>query len=183
MCAQELVQVKQFWELKSILQKGMGGVEQVLRSSGGGALMSVEVCLDMLQLYWRVVLLQVTQVGGAGRGLGRNKGYLMVDVTTSSLSLSHTHTHFLCTHVQPVSTAQDEASYCKDIHSLVVWCEGVCGQAIREANSLEGQERVGPLRKRRAAATAHPPGLSEHDQTALKVAQVSCSPQMLFTSE
>lgn len=67
--------MKQFWELKSILQKGMDGVEQVLRLSGGGALMKREVCLDMLQLYWRVVLLQVTQVGwGRERDLGWDEG-------------------------------------------------------------------------------------------------------------
>lgn len=74
MCAQELVQVKQFWELKSILQEGMGGVEQVLMSSEGGGRMSVEMSLDMLQLYWRVVLLQVTQVGGPGEGFGVEQG-------------------------------------------------------------------------------------------------------------
>ena len=133
MCAQELVQVKQFWELKSILQKGMGGVEQVLRSSGGGALMSVEVCLDMLQLYWRVVLLQVTQVGGAGRGLGRNKGYLMVDVTMYfiSLSLTHTHTHIFCVHMYSRSV-QPRMRQATARTSTVWWC-GVRKYAGRQS--------------------------------------------------
>ena len=78
MCLQELVQVKQFWELKGILQKGLGGIEQILRPSVGGAPLGREVCLGLFQLYWRLVLLQVTQVGGAGEGFecgcGRRRG-------------------------------------------------------------------------------------------------------------
>lgn len=70
------------------------------------------------------------------------------------------------------SVVQDEASYCKDIHSLVVWCERECGHAISQASSLEGQEGAGRLRKRKMAANAAPPELSERDQTVLQVAQV-----------
>ena len=71
--------MKEFWALKSILQKVMGGIEQVLRPSGGRALMNGEVCLDMLQLYWRVVLLQVTQVGwGRGGVRGGDEGQMIV---------------------------------------------------------------------------------------------------------
>lgn len=74
------------------------------------------------------------------------------------------------------SVAQDEASYCKDIHSLVVWCERECGQAIKQASPLEGQEGAGRLRKRKMVATAPPPELPEHDQTVLQVAQVRLMP-------
>ena len=94
--------------------------------------------------------------------------------STQTHTHTHTHTHTPLAYVHLV--AQDEASYCKDIHCLVVWCEGVCGQAIRQAALLEGQEGAGRRRKRKIADTAPSPDLSECDQSALKVAQVRCSP-------
>ena len=96
---------------------------------------------------------------GVGFGMGWDEGWLIVDPIAGLQSV-----------------AQDEACYCEDIHSLVVWCEGVCGQAIRQASLLEGQEGMGRLRKRKMATTAPLSDLSECDQAALQVAQVRCSP-------